>query len=313
MTQKLFVAGGSGFIGSPFMRLAVEAGYQVSSLCRSEKSAAAAQAIGATPVMGDLLLAGDWQNHAAQADIVVHVAQPMTFGGRVGKARALAYERDRLIMDRNLFDALHRANNLKRLVYCSGTSYYGQQDPPLKDESSAPNPRGWGKYIIKAMMQVERVRADGLPILLLFPSSVYGNGSWFAPLLETIHTEKVQLVLAGRDATFPLIHVEDCARAMLHLMVHGQLEERYILTDNQPARFSEILETAARALGKPLKTRPVPLWIAKVLAGPVVTDAYDGYLSNQRLLSTGFELKYPTLAQGIPAVVRDWHERKNLL
>lgn len=301
----LFVAGGSGFIGAAFVRHALSAGHQVWALCRSERSAAALQALGAQPVMGDLLTQGAWAEQAANAEIVLHFAQPQTFGGRVGKDRALRYEADRVKMDQHLFGAL-RGSPVKQLIYVSGTSYYGQQDLPLKDETATPNPRGWGPYIQKAMAAVEQFRTAGIPIQIVFPSSVYGAGSWYAEILASLQAGKTQLMLAHRNPTMSTVHVEDCARAVLHLMQHGEPEGRYIICDDRPPKYSEIIQKSAESLGVPLKTRPVPLWLARILAGPVVTDAYDAHLSNARLRSTGFRLHFPTIEQGIPDVVNTW-------
>ncbi len=281
------------------------AGHSVQALCRSESSAAAVQALGAQPVFGDLLEAGAWQTQAAQADVVLHFAQPQTFGGRVGKARAVRYAANRQVMDRNLLSAL-QGSAVQRIVYVSGTSYYGQQDLPPKDETAKPNPRGWGPYILKAMQQLEAFCAAGLPVVTVFPSSVYGAGSWYGDILVSLKAGKTQLTLAGRDPTLATVHVEDCARAILHLMEHGAIGERYIICDDRPPKYSEILAQSAKALNIPLKTRPVPLWLGRIIAGPVVTDAYDAHLSNARLRSTGFRLQFPTIEQGIPDIVRKW-------
>jgi NAD dependent epimerase/dehydratase family enzyme len=66
------------------------------------------------------------------------------------------------------------------------------------------------------------------------------------------------------------------------------------------------LAQSAKALNVPLKTRAVPLWFGRLIAGPVVTDAYDAHLSNARLRSTGFRFQFPTIEQGIPDVVHTW-------
>lgn len=302
---KLFLAGGSGFIGSAFVRQAVAAGHTVQALCRSERSAAAVQALGAQPVIGDLLETGAWQAQASQAEIVLHFAQPQTFGGRVGKARALRYETDRQVMDRNLLGALQNTA-VRRVIYVSGTSYYGQQDLPPKDETAKPNPRGWGPYIVKALEQLEQFCAMGLPIITVFPASVYGAGSWYADILASLQAGKTQLTLARRDPTLATVHVEDCARAILHVMEHGAIGERYIICDDRPPKYSEILAQSAQALNVPLKTRAIPLWLGRIIAGPVITDVYDAHLSNARLRSTGFRFQFPTIEQGIPNVVHTW-------
>ncbi len=53
--RNVFVTGGSGFIGSAFVRAAVAAGWEVRALARSAASADRLRALGASPVHGDVL------------------------------------------------------------------------------------------------------------------------------------------------------------------------------------------------------------------------------------------------------------------
>ena len=103
--RTLFVTGGSGFIGSEFVRQAVRAGQRVQVLTRSDRSAERIRDLGAVPVAGDLLQPGPWQRTAAEAEAVVHLAQPETYGGRVTRKRAESFRQSRLRMDANLFEA----------------------------------------------------------------------------------------------------------------------------------------------------------------------------------------------------------------
>src|SRR5216117_1022333 len=119
MSKTIFVTGGSGFIGSVFVRHAREAGHHVQSLTRSEKSAERVRAMGAEPVLGDLNEPGSWQETAAQAQIVLHLAQPETYGERVTLERAQKFREQRLQMDAHLLDCL-KPDPARRLIYIGG-------------------------------------------------------------------------------------------------------------------------------------------------------------------------------------------------
>ncbi len=307
MIKQMFVAGGSGFIGTQFVPLAVAAGYQVQALSRSDKSGAALRQLGAIPIAGDLLVPGEWQKAAAQADVVVHLAQPATFGvARVTKARALVYERDRQIMDRHLIEALD-PSHVQKVVYVSGTSYYGQQGQELRDESTIPNPRGWGPYIAAAIEQLKRYK-NTYPIVEVFPGAVYGPSSWLGEALESMQAGKRLPGLRGRQKTNSAIHFEDCARAILHLAENGAVGERYFAVDSKPCTLADIATIAAQTLNIPLKSRLVPKALVALLVGQITADSldYENCLSNAKLLGTGFKLNYPTVQQGVPDVVHQW-------
>ena len=180
MTTKVFVLGGTGFIGEPALRsLAGRSDVEIEALARSPSKARGFEAAGAKAVIGDLKTPGSWRDAVARADAVVHIAQPATFGARVTRSAAARYESDRLTMDRNLFEALP-AGRKTRLVYVAGNSYYGETGAgaPL-DETMTPRPTGFGPYITVAVDTVERLADAGREVVVAFPGAVYGNGSWF--------------------------------------------------------------------------------------------------------------------------------------
>jgi nucleoside-diphosphate-sugar epimerase len=308
MGATIFVTGGTGFIGSAFVRRAVAGGHTVRVLARSKDSQEAARRLGAVPVGGDLSRAGDWQEGAARADWVVHLAQPRTFGGRVTRARAERYRDERLRMDRLLLDPL-RADTVKRVLYVGGTSYYGNVGTQLVDEDTTPRPKGWGPYIAPAIEALARDLDRGLPLVVAFPGYVYGNGSWFREyVLSPLRARKKLTALGGKARTISPVHRSDCARALLHLLDRGETGRRYFVVDDQPSPSGDLSRIAAARMRVELRVRRVPPFLCRLLLGPVVTDSLltDCVLSNARLRATGFTPEFPTIAEGVPDVVKEF-------
>ncbi len=307
---SVFVTGGSGFIGTAFVRAAAAAGWDVRALARSERSAARLRALGAWPVEGDVFDAsGSWRAVAADADTVAHVAQPQAFGGRVNAARARRWREERLKMDRTLLDALDPAH-VKKIVYVAGTSFYGNcgADVP-HDEDVTPVPQGFGPYLAPALDALDADRARGLPIVEAFPGWVYGPGSWFAEyVLTPLARGKPVTGVAGGSRITSCVHVDDCARALVHLLTAGEPGRRYFVVDDAPVESERLGRTAAAALGVPFRSRTVPAWLCRLLLGTVVTESlmYENRLSNARLRATGFTPQFPTYEQGVPDVVATW-------
>ena len=311
--KRLFVTGGTGFIGGTFVPLALEAGYQVRVLTRNARAVERWASMGATPVVGDLLSPGPWREEAAASEWVVHLAQPLTFGARVTRKRAETYREQRLRMDSMLLESL-KPGTVRRVLYVGGTSYYGDQGPRLVTEDTPPRPSGWGPYIAPAIESLSGHLARGLPLVEAYPGSVYGLGSWFVEYaLEPLRAGR-RLFGLKETATLRMspIHVEDCARALLHLLERGEVGKRYFVVDDQPVPFSELVRVAAGTLGVSYRKVLLPRWLCRLMLGPVLTDSLtaEARLSNARLHGTGFQFHYPTIREGVPALVRQWLESR---
>ena len=106
------------------------------------------------------------------------------------------------------------------------------------------------------------------------------------------------------------IHVEDCARALVHLAEHGEAGGRYFLVNSDPIRLHEFAEMFARLANRPLRVWRVPAGAARVVVGPVQADDLqaDAVFSNIRLRGIGFRFRYPTLGQGLQQICGALHE-----
>ncbi|WP_349307863.1 MULTISPECIES: NAD-dependent epimerase/dehydratase family protein [unclassified Streptomyces] len=71
--MKVFITGGSGYIGRATIRALVRRGIAVTALARGESAARTVSALGAEPVTGELTDAGALRAAASRADGVIHL------------------------------------------------------------------------------------------------------------------------------------------------------------------------------------------------------------------------------------------------
>jgi len=304
-----FVTGADGFLGAELVNVLVAGGHQVFALARSIEAAESVRRAGATPIMGDLLVPGRWQDEAA-ADWVFHLPlQPVT-REHLCPIRAATRARAHLSSDAHLLDAV-TAGATRRIVYIADTSCYGAAGSRSITEDERPQPSPSGRWLVPALDRLDEYVLAGLPIITAIPGYVYGNGSWFRELV-------VEPVMAGRRVlqfvkAGPLvspIHVHDCARALVHLAEHGQPGGRYFVANTEPVRTNEFAATFARLANRPLRVRRLPAAAIRFVVGRTHSEypAADAVLSNIRLRGNGFRFEYPTFEQGVRQVLGSLHE-----
>ena len=202
--------------------------------------------------MGDLLEPGPWQDEAA-ADWVFHLPPHAVDGPRVTRRRAASITRARVLMDAHLLDAV-AAGATRRIVYVADTSCYGATGPRPITEDTPPQPSAWGRCLTPALERLDGYIVAGQPIVAAFPGWVYGNGGWFRErVIEPVMAGRRVLLFGKTGPWMSPIHVEDCARALVHLAEHGEPGGRYFLVNRDPIRLHEFAETFARLANRPLR------------------------------------------------------------
>ncbi|WP_042349903.1 NAD-dependent epimerase/dehydratase family protein [Bacillus massiliigorillae] len=307
--EKVFVTGGTGYIGKSLIQEAFKENMEIIVLTRSDEKARQLVEQGVSAVVGDLLEDGEWQKVIQECQYVIHLAAPPTWGKKVTKKVALEYSHGHYAMTVRLLNHIN-PSAIQNIIYVAGTSYLGDSGSDMpKDETYRSEPKGWGPYIVPSVNELDKYKNSGLPITTVFPAQIYGADSWTVQLfIEPLYRKKPIYSLWGKEPMFSPIHVEDCARACLYLTKHASIGEKYILCDSHPITsesFKQMIEQELRVTGKTVK---IPAWLCRLVIGPVLTEYATAhtYFSNDKLLDTGFKFRYPSAVEGIPQVTKQW-------
>ena len=298
-----FVTGAAGFIGIELVKELTGRGHHVLGLAGSADEAQRLRQIGATAVMGDLLVPGSWQDEAG-ADWVFHLPPQQSYPWHLTQGRAATIASARVLMDAHLLDAV-AAGATRRVVYVADTRCYGATGSrPITEDEGLP-PHGTDRCLTPALERLEGYAVSGLPIVTALPGWVYGNAAWFRErVIEPIIAGRRVLQFGDAGPWVSPIHVRDCARALVHLAEHGAIGRRYFVVNSNAVRMSEFAATFARLARRPLRVWRVPAMAARVVGSdPMSRGPSDAVFSNVRLRGTGFRFLYPTLEQGLQQVV----------
>ena len=183
--MRVFVAGASGVIGRPLVRMLVEAGHDVVGMTRHEARAAEIRAAGAEAAVCDALDTAALRDAvgAARPEVVVH--QLTALPAKLDPRKADVYEANNRIRREgtaNLIEAA-RAAGAGRMVAQGIAFVYAPEGDWVKDEE-APTLVEEGTFgeAVGAAMDMERqvLHAEGLDGLVLRYGFFYGPGSSYA-------------------------------------------------------------------------------------------------------------------------------------
>jgi nucleoside-diphosphate-sugar epimerase len=221
--MKVFLTGGSGYVGRPTVRALIRHGHEVSALARSDASARVLTELGATPVHGDLTDVGVLRTAAAAADGVIHLGQH--------------YGDDTAEVDRAAAEALQSGlGDRGPYVHTGGVWVYGDT-AGVVDEDAPQNPpaiTAWRRA------NEERVLSHGGHPVLVMPGLVYGLGGG---LIETFFTAPVPLIGDGANH-WALVHASDIAE-LYALALRAPAKSVYAGVSGQNVRLADIVSVLA--------------------------------------------------------------------
>lgn len=299
--MRVFVAGASGALGSRLVPQLIDAGHEVVGSHNSPTSAERLRALGAKPVMVDLLDARAVRKALLESEpeAIVHQATALAnaeFGRNLDKTFAKTNELRTKGTDTLMAGA--REMGVRRFVAQSFASYrYAREGGLVKTEADPldPTPPPNTREAYGAMTYLEQAVTNFGGIALRY-GGFYGAAN--DGLIEPVRKRQLPIVGDG-GGIFCWIHLEDAAAATV-LALEQDGPAIYNIVDDEPAPVREWLPVLAEALGaKP--PRHFPSWLARLVAGEaaVVMGTEARGASNMKAKrELGWGPRYATWRQG---------------
>jgi nucleoside-diphosphate-sugar epimerase len=271
---RVFVTGGTGFIGGEVVRQLRARGDDVRCLVRSEAKAAPLRELGCEIVAGDL---GDVEAIRAGmegCDGAIHAAAMYEVG--IPASRRPAMWEANVAGAERVFRAALEAG-VPRLVHVSTVGVFGNTRRRVVDETYEHPGKEFTSYYEQTKLEAHRIAKrmiaeEGLPAVIVQPGGTYGPGdtSQVADLLEEFLKGRMPLI------PFPelgvcLTHVEDIAGGILLALDRGKVGEAYVLS-GPVTTMRDAIETVAGLTGRRAPRRALPVGLLKALTpvGPLV-------------------------------------------
>jgi nucleoside-diphosphate-sugar epimerase len=272
--MKVFVTGGTGFIGGEVVRQLRARGDEVVCLARSAEKGAKASALGSQLVSGDLGDEAALRTGMEGCDAVIHAAA-MYEVGIPKKQHPAMWEANVAGTERVMRVALEA--KVPRVVYVSTVGIFGNTHKQVVDESYVNPETDFTSYYEETKLEAHKIvdrmiGEQGLPAVIVQPGGVYGPGdtSQVADLLEEFFAGKLPL-LPFPELGICMTHVEDIAGGILLGLDKGQTGETYVIS-GPVTTMREAIDLVAKVSGRkpPRGTLPTGLMKALTPIGPLV-------------------------------------------
>jgi nucleoside-diphosphate-sugar epimerase len=269
---KVFVTGGTGFIGGAVVRQLRARGDDVVALVRTPAKATELEELGCTLVRGDL---GDERAIRAGmegVDAVIHAAAVYEVGIPASERKPMQ-EANVGGTERVLGAALEA--RIPKVVYVSTVGIFGNTNGQIVDESYEHQGEFLSEYEKtkwEAHQVAKRLIGEGLPCVIVQPGGVYGPGdtSSIGQLLNQFLDGKMPLI-PFPDLGMCLTHVEDIAGGIILALDKGVAGETYVIS-GPVTTVREAIGIVAAETGKKAPKRALPTGVMKALTpiGPLV-------------------------------------------
>lgn len=296
--MKVYVTGGTGFVGNRLIPFLQENGHQIVLLIRpSERERPVPGGAGVSVVVGESTQAGDWWEALAGCDAAVNLAGFPVFSRWTPRVKALLRE-SRLATTRNLVQAIPRGSSFT-LVSASGIGIFGDagerpldETVPLGRDFLARLATEWEETALAARERGARVATARFGIVL-------GHDGGALPEFVKNARRFLNGPLGSGRQWLPWIHREDVVRGILFLLENQPLEGPFNFVAPNPVRQLEF----ARALGKILHRPalvPTPALALRLVLGEFgQVSLFSQNARPAKLLQAGFAFSFPELGPAL--------------
>lgn len=300
--MKIFMTGGTGFVGTALSRRLIAEGHRVTILTQSQEDTKL-QMPGLAYLVGNPNVRGDWQKAVENHEVIINLAGASIFS-RWTDAQKKILRSSRIDTTRNLVEALPDDSKHITLFSTSAVGYYGfHEDEELTESSSAGN-----DFLARLAFdwEAEALRAQdkGARVVITRFGIVLGqNGGALGQMIPLFKYFLGGPLGSGRQ-WFSWVHMQDLTEAFIFLMRHPEVSGAVNLCSPHPVRNRDLGKALGHVLHRP-SFMPSPGFMIRLILGEFGSVLLKGQrVMPRRLLGAGFYFQHPDIEGALSSIIQ---------
>jgi nucleoside-diphosphate-sugar epimerase len=307
--MRIFLTGGTGYIGAAVLDALIRGGHEVTALVRDNEKAAHVTARGGLPVVGSLGEPASYRVAVDAQDGYVHTA----FDGRSG----LGPLTDRIALE-TILAAAKRTRSAgsqtpkdRFVIYTSGLWVLGAASEPAAEDAPI-NPISIAAWRPGNEELVLGAASETLRTMVVRPGVVYGGGNGLVGDLFKSAMNGLVRVIGDGNNHWPLVYDRDLADLYARLAARPDSSGVYHANDEGDERVNDIVAAITPYLPVRPDVRHVPLDEARSKIG-AFADALslDQRARSPRARAIGWAPSLHSVAGNAARLLGEWRASRN--
>lgn len=279
--MKIFVIGGTGFLGNYLVPRLAASHHDIRVLTRQIEKKDSIEKMGAAWIIGDILKPDDFLPDIKKPELIIFIAMPPVKPGRITKKQ---FQHLRDITTKYFQNSISITKHFNcPIILTSGTSFNSDEEK-IFTENDTIQRFGMAKIGENTDKEINQALATcSPPCIVMMPGQIYGPGGLFLTMHKWIKSGKYRIIGKGSNY-IPRIYVEDLADAYVKAIEKMPLGEKFIIADDTPCTTNDFAQTISRELELP-PVNHVPKFVVRLVAGklPFQTITMNCKVSNEKV------------------------------
>ena len=262
--KRVFVTGGSGFVGQNLIPLLIEKGYAVSALARSPRAVDKVERLGATAVRGDLDNKQAIADGIKGADTIFHLAASIDFFAGEKALYDLHVKPTALLLEEA------KKAGVSNFVYLSAASVIMNGKAIRNANESFVSDHiidGYSRTKLEAEKLVLQANSSELRTIAIRPPLIWGKGdpNILPAIIEAIKKGQMQFIGGGQHEIVTC-NVHNVCQALLLAAESKSGGKPYFITDGEHLVFKDFIKRYVGTQGIAVPDKSISIRMAKIIA-----------------------------------------------